>query len=48
MLMELAYVVLLLVVLIILAEPTGRYIANVFRGNRTLLSPLLRPVELGF
>ena len=48
MLMELAYVALLLVVLIVLAEPTGKYIANVFRGNRTLLSPLLRPVELGF
>jgi K+-transporting ATPase ATPase A chain len=47
MLMELAYVALLLVVLIILAEPTGRYIANVFSGNRTLLSPLLRPMERG-
>ena len=47
MLMELAYVVLLLVVLMVLAEPTGRYIANVFSGNRTLLSPLLQPVERG-
>src|SRR5664280_1545809 len=47
MLMELAYVALLLVVLIVLAEPTGKYIANVFRGNRTLLSPLLQPVERG-
>ena len=47
MLMELAYVALLLVVLIILAEPTGRYIANVFSGNRTLLSPLLQPMERG-
>lgn len=45
MLMELAYVALLLVVLMVLAEPTGRYIANVFSGNRTLLSPLLWPVE---
>ena len=47
MLMELAYVALLLVVLMVLAEPTGRYIANVFSGNRTLLSPLLQPVERG-
>ena len=47
MLIELAYVALLLVVLMVLAEPTGRYIANVFSGNRTLLSPLLRPMERG-
>ena len=47
MLMEFAYVALLLVILIVLAEPTGRYIANVFSGNRTLLSPLLRPAEQG-
>ncbi len=47
MLMEFAYVALLLVILIVLAEPTGRYIANIFRGNRTLLSPLLRPAEQG-
>jgi K+-transporting ATPase ATPase A chain len=47
MLMEFAYVALLLVILIVLAEPTGRYIANIFSGNRTLLSPLLRPVEQG-
>jgi K+-transporting ATPase ATPase A chain len=45
--MELAYVALLLVVLVVLAEPIGRYIANVFSGNRTLLSPLLQPVERG-
>jgi K+-transporting ATPase ATPase A chain len=45
--MELAYVALLLVVLMVLAEPTGRYIANVFSGNRTLLSPLLQPMERG-
>ena len=47
MLIELAYVALLLVVLMVLAEPTGRYIANVFSGNRTLLSPLLQPMERG-
>ena len=47
MLMELAYVALLLVILMVLAEPTGRYIANIFCGNRTLLSPLLQPVERG-
>ena len=47
MLMELAYVALLLVVLMVLAEPTGRYLVNIFSGNRTLLSPLLQPVERG-
>ncbi len=47
MLTELAYVVLLLGVLLILAAPTGRYIAKVFGGEQTLLSPLIRPIERG-
>jgi potassium-transporting ATPase potassium-binding subunit len=47
MLVEFAYVALLLVILTVLAQPTGRYIANVFSGSRTLLSPLLCPVEKG-
>lgn len=45
MLTELAYVVLLLGTLLILAAPTGRYIAKVFSGEQTMLSPLIRPIE---
>jgi potassium-transporting ATPase potassium-binding subunit len=45
MLTELAYVVLLLGTLLILAVPTGRYIAKVFSGKETLLSPLIQPIE---
>jgi K+-transporting ATPase ATPase A chain len=48
MLTEFAYTALLLGFLIILAAPTGRYIAKVFSGESTLASPLLRPVEKGF
>jgi len=45
MLTEFAYVALLLVAIWVLAAPTGKYIANVFRGERTILTPLLRPIE---
>jgi K+-transporting ATPase ATPase A chain len=34
-----------LVVLLLITKPLGAYIADVFRGNRTFLSPLLLPVE---
>ncbi len=44
---EFAYIALLLVILIVLAAPTGRYIAKVFSGERTFATPLLRPVEQG-
>jgi len=47
MLTELAYVALLLGALLALAAPTGRYIAKVFGGEQTLLSPLIRPIERG-
>ncbi len=43
--LELAYVALLIGVLLILAAPTGRYIAEVFSGKPTLLTLLLGPVE---
>lgn len=43
----LVYVALMLAILIILAAPVGRYIAKVFSGESTLLTPLLRPVEKG-
>lgn len=45
MLTELAYVALLLGALLVLAAPTGRYIAKVFGGEQTLLSPFIRPIE---
>lgn len=38
-------IVLYLVLLILLAIPLGSYIARVFQGERTLLDPLLRPLE---
>lgn len=45
--MDFAYVALLLIVLRVSAEAIGEYSAGVFSGNRTLLSPLLAPVERG-
>lgn len=48
MLSEFAYIALLLCVLLALAAPNGRYIAKVFTGERTLLTPIIRPVEKGF
>ena len=45
---EFVYVALLLGVLLVLAVPTGRYIAKVFSGERTPLTPLLRPIEKRF
>jgi len=45
--LELAYAALLIGVLLILAAPIGRYIAEVFSGKPTLLTLLLRPVEQG-
>lgn len=48
MLSEFAYIALLLCVLLVLAVLNGRYIAKVFVGEHTLLTPILRPVEKGF
>jgi len=45
--LALAYIALLLGVLYILVAPTGRYIARVFCGESTLLTPLIRPIEKG-
>jgi K+-transporting ATPase ATPase A chain len=45
---EFVYVALLLGVLPVLAVPTGRYIAKVFSGERTPLTPLLKPIEKRF
>ncbi len=38
-------IVVLLVVLSLLARPLGAYMAHVYRGERTFLHPVLRPVE---
>ena len=38
-------VLLYIVVLILLAKPLGAFIAKVYQGERTWLSPLLKPVE---
>ena len=38
-------VVLYIAVLVALAKPLGIFMANVFEGQRTFLSPVLRPVE---
>ena len=36
------------VVLTLLVKPFGGYMTHVFNGDRTLLSPVLRPIERGF
>lgn len=38
-------IILYLLVLLLLAKPLGRYMARVYQGERTLLDPVLRPVE---
>ncbi len=45
MLMEFAGVALLLVILLTLAAPAGRYIGKVFNNEPNMLTPLLYPVE---
>ncbi|MDB5524470.1 MAG: potassium-transporting ATPase subunit KdpA [Rhizobium sp.] len=39
---------LLFLVVLTLIKPLGLYMARVFSGERTFLSPILRPVEAGF
>jgi potassium-transporting ATPase potassium-binding subunit len=34
-------------IIIALVKPLGWYMTRVFNGERTLLSPVLRPVEVG-
>jgi K+-transporting ATPase ATPase A chain len=41
-------IVIYFVVLTALAVPLGRFMARVFEGERTFLSPVLAPVETGF
>jgi K+-transporting ATPase ATPase A chain len=44
---ELLQLVLLLVLLGVTAQPLGAYLARVFAGERTLLSPVVGPLERG-
>jgi len=39
-------VTLYIVLLVALAKPLGTFMANVYEGHRTFLSPVLRPIEL--
>jgi K+-transporting ATPase ATPase A chain len=36
------------VLLLLITKPLGGYMTRVFRGERTVLSPVLRPIERGF
>jgi K+-transporting ATPase ATPase A chain len=40
-------IILFCAILVALAKPLGWYMTRVFNGERTLLSPVLRPVEVG-
>ena len=41
-------IALVLIAVLLLAKPLGLYMARVFSGERTWLSPVLVPVETGF
>jgi K+-transporting ATPase ATPase A chain len=47
MVKDLLYIIILLSTVLILAILLGEYMAKVFGGERTLLTPLLRPLEKG-
>jgi len=36
------------IIIVALAKPIGRYMTDVFMGDRTILSPVLQPLEIGF
>jgi potassium-transporting ATPase potassium-binding subunit len=44
---DIFYIVVFLAVLILLAMPFGGYMAKVFTGRKTFLSPVIRPLEAG-
>ena len=43
-----AQIVVFCVVVMLITRPLGGYMFRVFSGERTLLSPVLAPVERGF
>src|SRR6201989_3010873 len=40
-------IILFCAIIVALVKPLGSYMTRVFNGERTLLSPVLRPVEAG-
>ena len=48
MLSEIVYLIYFLAILVALALPLGHYMAAVYSGQRTILSPVLRPMERAF
>src|SRR3954462_14698684 len=40
-------IILFCVIIVALAKPLGGYMTHVFNGERTFLSPVLRPIEVG-
>lgn len=40
-------IVLYCIIVVALAKPLGWYMTRVFAGERTFLSPVLRPIETG-
>ena len=42
---ELFGVISIFIISIVLAIPIGRYIANVFTGDKTFLDPIFNPIE---
>ena len=45
---EINGIILMFVLTILLAYPIGKYIANIFEGQRTILDPVLNPIEKFF
>ena len=45
---EINGIILMFVLTILLAYPLGKYIANIFEGQRTILDPVLNPIEKFF
>jgi potassium-transporting ATPase potassium-binding subunit len=44
---DILYILVFLLVLIVLAVPFSIYMAKVFTGKRTFLTPVIRPIEVG-
>jgi len=40
-------IALFAIIIVALVKPVGRYMTDVFMGDRTLLTPVLRPLEIG-
>ena len=40
-------IILFCVIIVALTKPLGGYMTRVFNGERTFMSPVLRPIEAG-